>query len=494
MPEFTASPTRLVNTVTAGNQVDPHVAALAGGGFVVVWTDLLLSTSAPPQVDIHAQLYDASGAKAEGELLLVPDASADAVTALANGGFAVAATSSGAGVATVVSLRFDAAGAQVGSPEVVLVAGEPTYPMLAWGDDIDALANGGYAVTASTGNPRPPPFETLFVRDYDASGAPATAALPFANPFGLGFSNVNTSALPEGGWVTTWSEVRSPYAPEPYRQVHTFFELFDSAGAPGGVVTVDPNPALDESSPSVAALANGCFVLSWWVPDAGPAASHAQLQLFDGEGAPASPVIDYTTAVPVSNAQLTALADGGFLLAFEQAGTASSDGLWAQYFDAAGRAVGTPFALGTAVAPSYDDRGWSISATADGGFVLATEQGDAATGEDVYVREFAPKLLLEGGNGKDVLMGGAAGESFHGGNGKDTITGGGGNDFIDGGRGVDTAVYAGPRSDYTITQTADGFTVADRTGADGIDTLVNVERLQFADESVQIVGSAHDAG
>ena len=77
----------------------------------------------------------------------------------------------------------------------------------------------------------------------------------------------------------------------------------------------------------------------------------------------------------------------------------------------------------------------------------------------------------------DVLVGTALG---------DTLTGLGGNDNLDGGAGVDTAVYTSARSNYTVTRTATGFTVLDKTGAEGTDTLVNMERLKFSDTKVAL--------
>ena len=67
-----------------------------------------------------------------------------------------------------------------------------------------------------------------------------------------------------------------------------------------------------------------------------------------------------------------------------------------------------------------------------------------------------------------------------GGQGNDTAYTGPGNDTMDGGGGIDTAVFYGSRSNFTIAQHADGsLTVTDTTGAEGVDTLSNVERLQF---------------
>jgi len=57
----------------------------------------------------------------------------------------------------------------------------------------------------------------------------------------------------------------------------------------------------------------------------------------------------------------------------------------------------------------------------------------------------------------------------------------GGNDHIDGGGGMDTAVFQGLASQYTIARVGPGMTV---TGPDGVDSLVNIERLQFGDETI----------
>jgi hypothetical protein len=57
---------------------------------------------------------------------------------------------------------------------------------------------------------------------------------------------------------------------------------------------------------------------------------------------------------------------------------------------------------------------------------------------------------------------------------------------VDGGSGIDTVVYTGNRANFTIQANAAGFTVTDKVGAQGIDTLVNVERLHFADTAVAL--------
>jgi hypothetical protein len=80
------------------------------------------------------------------------------------------------------------------------------------------------------------------------------------------------------------------------------------------------------------------------------------------------------------------------------------------------------------------------------------------------------------------------------GGGADVIAGGGGDDTVDGGTGRDVFVLHGAKAFYQITTVGDVTTVRDvRTGAanqDGIDSLVRVETLQFADQSVALVQHA----
>jgi Ca2+-binding RTX toxin-like protein len=87
---------------------------------------------------------------------------------------------------------------------------------------------------------------------------------------------------------------------------------------------------------------------------------------------------------------------------------------------------------------------------------------------------FAESDHLTGSAGNDVLTGTAA---------ADVLIGLAGNDNLDGAAGLDTAVYTGSRASHTITRTGSstGLTVANPSGPDGTDTLLNVERLQFAD-------------
>jgi hypothetical protein len=76
--------------------------------------------------------------------------------------------------------------------------------------------------------------------------------------------------------------------------------------------------------------------------------------------------------------------------------------------------------------------------------------------------------------------------------GADTLKAAAGNNAVDGGAGIDTVVYAGSHNNFKVTQADWGFDVVDMTGANGHDSLINVERIQFDDGylAIDIDGTA----
>lgn len=70
--------------------------------------------------------------------------------------------------------------------------------------------------------------------------------------------------------------------------------------------------------------------------------------------------------------------------------------------------------------------------------------------------------------------------------GNDAISGTAGNNALSGLGGIDTAVYAGARATYTLAAATNGYTVTAKSGPDGLDSLLGVERIKFADASIAI--------
>jgi len=96
--------------------------------------------------------------------------------------------------------------------------------------------------------------------------------------------------------------------------------------------------------------------------------------------------------------------------------------------------------------------------------------------------------FIHGEAGSDTIFAYDGDDQIFGGSGDDNVEGGAGNDVIDGGNGNDTATYTGDFIQYTVTENTDGsVTVIDSTGAEGTDTLLNIERIAFADQ-LYVVG------
>jgi parallel beta-helix repeat protein len=79
----------------------------------------------------------------------------------------------------------------------------------------------------------------------------------------------------------------------------------------------------------------------------------------------------------------------------------------------------------------------------------------------------------------NLIVGNSTDNKLYGYGGDDTLRGGAGNDTLEGGEGNDTAQFSGNRAGYTITKTPGNWTV--EGGAEGKDTLLQIEALQFAD-------------
>ena len=78
---------------------------------------------------------------------------------------------------------------------------------------------------------------------------------------------------------------------------------------------------------------------------------------------------------------------------------------------------------------------------------------------------FATPVTLQGGNGKDVIVGGSGNDRLFGGNGKDTLRGHAGADLLDGGRGRDSLAGGAGADHFSGSDKAGELT--DRAAAEG---------------------------
>ncbi|WP_298595776.1 hypothetical protein, partial [Zoogloea sp.] len=197
-----------VNTTTGGSQYEPDVAAATDGSFVVVWRSDGQDGSGS---SIQAQRYNADGSAAGGEFR-VNSTTANSqyearVAALEGGGFVVVWRSdsqdgSGAGV---YGQRYDAAGAAAGGEFRVneSTAGGQYQP------DVSALPGGGFAVTWYNDNydgSGSGSYQDVYVREYAADGTALGGQLKANTPTATQStqSEPAVASLGSGNYVVVW--------------------------------------------------------------------------------------------------------------------------------------------------------------------------------------------------------------------------------------------------------------------------------------------------
>ncbi len=109
-------------------------------------------------------------------------------------------------------------------------------------------------------------------------------------------------------------------------------------------------------------------------------------------------------------------------------------------------------------------------------------------GGQIYNISIALNVSIEnavGGSGDDYIYGNALENRIQAGVGHDRIKGGNANDHIDGGQGIDTAIYTGSVHQYGGSKSS-GTIIDSVDNRDGLDILMNVERLAFTDTMVAL--------
>lgn len=99
--------------------------------------------------------------------------------------------------------------------------------------------------------------------------------------------------------------------------------------------------------------------------------------------------------------------------------------------------------------------------------------------------QFRQGVTLYGEGAADLLTGTLQEDYLIGRAGDDSLRGGAGDDGLHGGDGFDTAVFSGSIGDYSIAWVGGGYVV---DGVDGVDRIVEIERLVFDDGEAVLNG------
>jgi Ca2+-binding RTX toxin-like protein len=489
-----AAPEFLVATSTAGQQIQPAMALLENGSFVISWSDASGIGGDDSSYAIKAQLYGPDGSPIGGEFLVNTDIAGlqlqPTVTGLAGGGFAIAWMDQVAGSTFDVRAQiYDADGNPVGGELLVNTnaSGGFAEPSIA------GLAGGGFVVTwAAAAN-----------GDSDIYGVQAQIFASDGTPVGGEFlvnsyipgeqSQPVATGLPNGSFVISYVDGVGGF------DYHIRAQVFGGDGSRiGDEIYVNTLTDGVQIRPTIATLQDGGFVISWMDnfngndihmqiysgDDSADARDDAfttdesngvtgNLFADNGSGADVAPVAIAAVngdAGAVGN-QIT-LASGALL-------TVNSDGTF--NYDPNGAFQYTPtFGSGAFNTPSADS------------FSYTLEGGDSAT----------VVITINGVNNDDTIIGNEDGNRLIGGVGNDSIFGLGGADYITGGLG-DDIIFGDEGADragwYQTNEALGGATVslllqgqAQDTGSQGWDTLFDIENLSGTPFADSLTGDDND--
>lgn len=446
---------------------NPSMATLSGGGIVAVWQGSD-TVGGGAGAGLWAQLRDAGGAALGAAFALTPNGDATiegepAVAALSGGRFAVAYSVSD-GSATRIAYRVVDANGSAGAEHVLDggAGGDAAMPAVA------TLADGSFAIGWRSGG-------TVHVQQAAADGALAGAQRVYG-ALSSAFSP-SIAALKDGGYVVSWGEINDGNV---YAATSGSGQAFvvNGDGYAASLATAAPLP-------HVATLANGNFVIAWDSYVNAPfgfAGSDVFFQMYDSSGhALGGPVqANLEGGSGHYDAAVTALSDGGFVLAWQsQTGDYDGSGIFGRRFGADGSAL-DPQEFEINQMRAGDQTGPDVVALANGGFAAAwvdSQAGGVSIEARVFTGADASGAPVQGGAHESNVGGGVPAPSY-----------------LVGTAGVDTAVFGSLRAQYALSNDGAKVSVVDSTNG-GTTVLSNVERLKFSDQNValDIHGNAGEA-
>ncbi|WOE42759.1 Ig-like domain-containing protein [Acinetobacter chinensis] len=383
-PEFTTTGEFPVNTYTDNNQNSSSVTALSDGGFVVTWQSNGQDGSG---FGIYAQRYAADGQPQGGEFRVNTYTASSqyysSVTALSDGGFVVTWQSNGQDSWDdgIYAQRYVADGQPQGGEFRV-----NTYTVSSQDSpSVTALSDGGFVVTWQSIGQDSSGYG-VYAQRYAADGQPQGGEFQ-VNTYTYNWQDSSSvTALSDGGFVVTWQSIgqdSSGYG--------VYAQRYAADGQPqGGEFQVNTYTYNWQDNPSVTALSDGGFVVTWQSNGQDGLGYGIYGQRYAADGQPQGgefKVNTYTTDGQFLPS-VTALSDGGFVVTWQSNGQDGSGyGVYAQRYAADGQPQGGEFQVNTYTYNWQDSP--SVTALSDGGFVVTwSSNGQDGSGWGIYAQRY----------------------------------------------------------------------------------------------------------
>ncbi|WP_440957634.1 hypothetical protein ACFELO_10055 [Oceanicaulis sp. LC35] len=258
----------LVNTTTADRQRFPSIAALTGGGFVVTWTDESQTGGDTNGNAVRAQVFDADGARVGGELQVnsstISNQDASDVAALADGGFVVVfedLSRTGADISqtAIRGRRYNASGSPLSAEFLV----NTTTSEFQNNGRVAGLSNGGFVVVWGDDSSSGGDTSDDAVRGQIYT----SSAVRSGGEFLINLVTVNDQAIPDvaalgDGFIVVWQD-RSLLLGDNSGSAIAAGAFDVSGNRLWGDRLINTTTTSDQQAPRVAVMSNGNPVVTW---------------------------------------------------------------------------------------------------------------------------------------------------------------------------------------------------------------------------------------
>jgi hypothetical protein len=306
----------LINTTTINGQQQPSVTSLNDGGFVVTWDSW---NQDGDNHGIFGQRFDsfgvAQGSEFQVNTYMAGSQNRAETFGLSDGGFIVLWDSEGqdGAFAGIYAQRYDPAGNTVGSEFLVNTTTNHAQHF----KSISALDDGSYVVVWESWG-QDGDEEGIIGQRFDSDWNKSGSEFQINTTISGDQLKPSISTLNDGSFVVVWESDGQDGS-----GLGIYGQRFDSSGvAQGSEFQVNTYTTNDQSEPSVTALTDGGFVVVWESNGQDGSGDGIYGQRYDAAGSAVGTEfqISTTTALEQSRPTVTALKDGSFIVSWDSDG------------------------------------------------------------------------------------------------------------------------------------------------------------------------------
>ena len=331
-----------INTHTEQSQKSPSVVGLNNGGFVVTWDSRYQEDGGSIHGrGVYAQQYSIPIATPEAEPTTEPPIAPD----------------------------YPVGPAQKVGDEFFVT---PTLNTEQYNPSIAHLNDGGFVITWES-KPQDASGYGIFAQRYDAEGVAVDDEFRVNTTESYDERLPTVTGLKDGGFVISWQTSQDGWNDGIHGQ------QFDAGGSTvGSEFLVNTHIDYDQTHPSITALDDGGYVVTWYSRSTDPGVFG---QRFNSSGLKVGDEfkLNSNNGANLRHVDIASLSDGGFIATWESEWQeASRYGVFGQRFDSNGSKVDIEFQINTSI--QNDQERPAVTGLAEGGFVVTWQSGHLSNG------------------------------------------------------------------------------------------------------------------